>query len=1009
MMPTGFSNLVQRMSRFSWWLATGGGIGLVAIATWLSPHSGAQPAAGRHGLTGAYYTSDVTPDRDLQLPRPMRNPDAMRVDSQIAFGQGAGFRSGVTESGLGAWANQPALNGGGRRLGWLKAVIWRGFIRLPKAGTYYFATISDGSSAVYLNRARVTLNGPASVYGALINSDAFGYDKADIQDFVENVRGTPFYKRIEDSYVVPVTVSGPRDLPIEVDYTASGVGVIGIDLMWVTPDSPKDSGGKPIAKIVPAEALYAEAPGPIEPPAVYGASSTISADHYCAGVNETKPLLLTFRLSDKNGRPVAGKRVFFNTLDDDKFGYDVITQPETATDENGITTAQLKSDPMARPHSSAIYATDVTDLVDIGQVAHVRFPNVNDGFFASPCTAGFDPNLITVQPLPMRVGRPLTLTVKLENRQKSDVELTATFQATDWNIGANTWKDIGRISNIRLKPGEARDVSMTWTPTAEQVHQCFRVQLNGSAKSAARSDPQVLAAALLPPKLLRVADTGRDSGGGSVQRNVGPVASGPDPCQDYYNNVFPPEDYPPDPLGGLGSGGGLANFDARAEQERVWADRETNPQRKREENHIADCLQRAAASGNGFSTPDQQDKTNAAALARQNQEGQAFSRQQMANCPPGDANCVARWMAQQAADGEDAQVYRDIALDPPTAIYRGLAVARTDRAPAYAEALRVSIERFKGAEANGDREWMARHLTAIDLYQKRLAAALVSEADDLQRQADALAPDDQQKLQATHDALIATLKRGNSLPSEQMNALHQAGMNDQQIKAFRDQLLAHAGDQVVGPRTGLLQSAAAKRAEAKQWQVIAERLEGAGNQRPNSPPEMQTFNLTNPHDRTEDVRMMIQPLAVPADWKLSVVNAEQELGGATVPKPEFLVHEVTPGREYVVSLPAQRQIKVASVLVPAGEVGPNTTARWAVEGRIGNEVIGTMVHEMNAAYIIADMKLPPVGSKEEMEDGTPLTSAPTRAWLRVAIAAAGGLAVLLLVFVILRRRKAAGA
>ena len=38
--------------------------------------------------------------------------------------------------------------------------------------------------------------------------------------------------------------------------------------------------------------------------------------------------------------------------------------------------------------------------------------------------------------------------------------------------------------------------------------------------------------------------------------------------------------------------------------------------------------------------------------------------------------------------------------------------------------------------------------------------------------------------------------------------------------------------------------------------------------------------------------------------------------------------------------------------------------RWAVEGKIGDELIGGMVHEMNVSYIISDLKLPPVSSKE---------------------------------------------
>jgi len=101
-----------------------------------------------------------------------------------------------------------------------------------------------------------------------------------------------------------------------------------------------------------------------------------------------------------------------------------------------------------------------------------------------------------------------------------------------------------------------------------------------------------------------------------------------------------------------------------------------------------------------------------------------------------------------------------------------------------------------------------------------------------------------------------------------------------------------------------------------------------------------------------------------------------------------------PGKEYVVTLPAKRQIEVASVLVPVGELGANATARWAVEGKIGDEAIGAMVHEMNVLYIIADMKLPAVGSKEEVEQGAPPATTKSPSSHMVAIAAAAGVAVI---------------
>jgi hypothetical protein len=53
----------------------------------------------------------------------------------------------------------------------------------------------------------------------------------------------------------------------------------------------------------------------------------------------------------------------------------------------------------------------------------------------------------------------------------------------------------------------------------------------------------------------------------------------------------------------------------------------------------------------------------------------------------------------------------------------------------------------------------------------------------------------------------------------------------------------------------------------------------------------------------------------------------------------------------------------------------------AVEGKIGDELIGGMVHEMNVSYIISDLKLPPVGSKKvvpaSLHYGSPAPPYPT--------------------------------
>src|SRR2546425_8673592 len=191
-----------------------------------------QTSPAKHGLTGSYYIStleshsDVNPTgqdwyvqvwsdpNDFQLPRPFTNPAAVRVDPQIAFGKGKGF---VMQSGRrtiwwptdfpipAGWTGWRARDPTTKPSDWLAAVIWKGHVHLPKAGTYYFATISNGPAAVYLGQSRVALAGPP--YSGILAADAFTYAKDDIQDFVQYLgygrEDLALRARPEGTYVAP--------------------------------------------------------------------------------------------------------------------------------------------------------------------------------------------------------------------------------------------------------------------------------------------------------------------------------------------------------------------------------------------------------------------------------------------------------------------------------------------------------------------------------------------------------------------------------------------------------------------------------------------------------------------------------------------------------------------------------------------------------------------------------------------------------------------------------------
>ena len=279
-----------------------------SISNSVSAASYIPAAQARHGLTGNYYTSDDPTGQkfrggvdfdEFKLPLPQKQPDAVRVDQQVAFGKDQGFLGRDGEQ-LVWWTPENAV-----------AVIWKGYIHLPRAGTFYFTTVSFGASAIYLNEARVALNG---IDAGNLPSDAFTYDPAELKygETTIGPSGTPGGR----TYVVPVTVDRPRDFPIEVHYAIQGgQRLLGIDLLWVTPDAKRDASGKPIADIVPSDALYVDAPGPIDKSVVHGANSSISSDFlYFPATDEDKYVTLTICLADENGRPIAGKHVHVSPL-----------------------------------------------------------------------------------------------------------------------------------------------------------------------------------------------------------------------------------------------------------------------------------------------------------------------------------------------------------------------------------------------------------------------------------------------------------------------------------------------------------------------------------------------------------------------------------------------------------------------------------------------------------------------------------------------------------------------
>jgi hypothetical protein len=488
----------------------GKSVGAAALIVAVAATIGLWPAASTAvpGLTGAYYlpSSRSYHIDDDGLPVPTKDSDATRIDAQIAFGAGKGFvREGREQ--LVWWVPERDRQ---------VAAIWKGFVRLPKAGTYYFATVSDDASSVYLNQSRVALNGGLGYY---IASDAFRYPDAN-----------PAPHPSRHTYIVPVAVDGPRVLPIEVRYVgrnASSNHGFGIDLYWVTPDAKRDQAGKPIAELVPAAALFTEPPEPIVRPVVSRAHSTISSDFLYFPFDGVATL--TVRLADERGRPVPGRRVHISGLT--SYGEaDAITQPQKPTDENGTTTAKVQA--QSTRHVSTFFATDITDFVDVGQTAEIIMAPQKLSFLPPAFSPYYDGKHFKVTPTPVRVGQPTTVSVPLTNRQKSGAQLNVRLLQNPQNIGLRDWTKIAESETFTLAPGETKTVELTWTPTEALAHLCFKVEVWGELQRAGIDGPWFAlgrAYAADPQPKERVA-TIRGAGAprdgvliNSRQQNIGPI------------------------------------------------------------------------------------------------------------------------------------------------------------------------------------------------------------------------------------------------------------------------------------------------------------------------------------------------------------------------------------------------------------------------------------------------------------------------------------------------------
>jgi hypothetical protein len=301
-------------------------------------------------------------------------------------------------------------------------------------------------------------------------------------------------------------------------------------------------------------------------------------------------------------------------------------------------------------------------------------------------------------------------------------------------------------------------------------------------------------------------------------------------------------------------------------------------------------------------------------------------------------------------------------------------------------AVLVSLERYQGATAAGDRDAADRQLRAYTDFTSQVAKRFEEGAVLLES-----------LVAASRAAGIADIVLTAEQVRKGQQQLAKTGFNDDSLAVFGwlgvSQEFLDEHILPVALRADPTKAAGSYYAKLLEL-AAAYRWAGAGLARK----ALFTYVVGNPHDREETIDLFIRRASMSPDWRLSVVDAETMQDG----KPVKRVQEVEAGRQYRVQLPAHGQVAVASVVVPVGVVGENTKARWTVEGKIGDELIGGMVHEYGSGFL-PDLKLPPT----TLAAVSPAVIAQSR-WVSSPAIAAGGLLVIAVVVVLLVRFRRKG-
>lgn len=348
--------------------------------------------------------------------------------------------------------------------------------------------------------------------------------------------------------------------------------------------------------------------------------------------------------------------------------------------------------------------------------------------------------------------------------------------------------------------------------------------------------------------------------------------------------------------------------------------------------------------------------------------------------PPEEAQALDREVGLLYEEIASAQKQRRLIRDfldvLPDQQYTAVVAAEGTSAIHYLQAMRRSLARFKGARDADHHDWISKHLTAAQRYAVFAAEALVAEAKIVEDRAATLQTKQFAVRRSREEAaaVLEEIKR-NGLSAAHREILRESGWVDQAIDVIELMVRVSSPGSELG-----ISVVEAYTKIAKQRHGLAGSLgEFIQDPVPESGVLSHTFVVGNPTDREATVDLYIRPASISPQWMLSIVDAAEAASDGE--NADAMVQEVAEGEHYRVRLRAGEQTPVASVLKPVGPVGPNTTARWAVEGKIGGELIGGMMHEMHVPAVLDNLQLPAISPATAPATLETVSSFPRLVWI----------------------------